>query len=70
MKSLFPDATPVKNFYNLTEAAKILAISRSTLYRMVSRGFLRAVKIGSITKISREILCEYLSENEVDPDRY
>lgn len=40
--------------YGLKEAAIVLDISYMTLYRLVSKGKIKAVKIGSMLKITGE----------------
>lgn len=42
--------------YGLKEAAEILDISYITLYRLISKGRVKAVKIGSTIKITDEEL--------------
>lgn len=40
---------PKKQVYRVREAMDTLGVSRSTIYRLVSRGDLRLIKIGSTT---------------------
>lgn len=42
------------------EVATELAVDRETVYRLISAGQLPAVRVGSLWRISREALDEYL----------
>jgi excisionase family DNA binding protein len=44
------------------EAAKVLAVSKSALYRMVERGDVRAVRIGRTVRIWRSSIDELLTK--------
>ena len=46
-----PTATPAKNLISTTEAAQQLGISRRSVYRMMSRGDLPAVRLGRLNRI-------------------
>ena len=61
---------PMEITYALSpkDAAKSLGISRATLYRMISAGRLRVVKIGSRTVIPASCLLALLDEPVVDAE--
>ena len=41
-------------FYTVQEVAERLRVSRKTIYRMVERGEIRAVRLGDVYRIPRE----------------
>lgn len=51
--SRLPDA-PI--LLRMTEAAKLLSISRSTMYQLVAQGALPVVRIGRSVRVSRAVL--------------
>lgn len=65
-RSLLPDSVPVKNSYSVPEVAHALGVSIDTIQRIIRRREIRAVRIGRTTRITREVLIEYLAANEID----
>jgi excisionase family DNA binding protein len=52
---------PTQLCYSPVEAAKNLGIGRSTVFNLLARGELKAVKLGTRTLISAEELQRYLA---------
>ncbi len=53
------------------EAAHVLAISIATLYRLIRRGHIRAIKVGACTRIPADELQRFVQdrvEGEHEPD--
>jgi len=50
----------MEKLYTLKETTGILKVSRATLYRLINRGLLRAVKIGKKTLFSEEELKNFI----------
>jgi excisionase family DNA binding protein len=48
-----------------TEAAERLAVTRRTIYRLIDRGELRAVQVGSVLRISHADLDSYLARHQL-----
>ena len=52
------------------DAADLLTVARSTLYRMIERGDLQATKVGGRTVILETELARFLEENKVRPSAF
>lgn len=50
--------------YRIDEAAKIMSVSRATLYRLITAGKLKTVKIGSIQVVSAKALRALIEKGE------
>ena len=48
--------TAEPEFYTVQEVADRMRVSRKTIYRLVERGELRAVRLGDVYRIPREAL--------------
>jgi excisionase family DNA binding protein len=53
-------ATPERMAYRVSEAAEVLAISRSRFYELVAEGRIRTLKEGARTLVRRTELERYL----------
>lgn len=58
---------PSKTFHTPAEIAAALRITSGMVYKLVSTGQLRAVRIGSALRIPTSELDRYLSENSTTP---
>jgi len=54
------DETAALDFLTVNEAAKVLRVSRRTVYRLVQTGKVPAKKVGSQWRISRARLGEFM----------
>ncbi|HUO70725.1 MAG TPA: helix-turn-helix domain-containing protein [Solirubrobacteraceae bacterium] len=64
------DATPgTSPLLRPTEAARRLSVSRSTIYRMVNRGELPALRIGGGLRFDARELNQYVYADEPDDAR-
>jgi excisionase family DNA binding protein len=52
--------TTEPRFYTVEEVAQLLRVSARTVYRLVERGELRALRVGDLYRISQENLDSYL----------
>lgn len=52
-----------QQLYTMTEAARILAVTRQTLYRLYHKGQMAFVKVGTGTRISADELARYIQEH-------
>ncbi len=50
-----------KQFFSIIEAAEVLGVGRSSVYRLLSSGELRATKIGRLTRISAAELESFIT---------
>jgi excisionase family DNA binding protein len=50
--------------YTINETARVLSVSRSTIYKLISRKSLRAIKLLGRTVITRDSIEELLSGND------
>jgi excisionase family DNA binding protein len=57
------DVLPVTPVLSVNEAARVLGVERSTLYRIIRRGELQAVRVGRRRKFRPEDLDAYLERN-------
>ena len=55
--------------YRVSEAAEVLAISRSRFYELVAEGRIRTLKEGARTLVRRSELERYLDDLDVRADR-
>ena len=55
--------------YTVTEAARLLGVSRNTAYEAVRRGDIRAVNLGRRVLVPRDALDAFLAGDHVDSDR-
>jgi excisionase family DNA binding protein len=54
--------TDEKQFYTMHEIAKILAVDYNTVYRWIKAGKLKAVKLNSIVRVSKEAFDEFVNK--------
>lgn len=54
---------PEKSYYRVDEVATYFGISRTTVYRLIKRDALGAVKIHSCLRINRKELARFVREN-------
>jgi excisionase family DNA binding protein len=47
--------------YSIPQAAKVLSISRSTLYRRICEGQIRAIKLGVLVRIQSTEVDRYIA---------
>lgn len=68
-----PTAVPPRHLYRITEAMRLLSMSRSVIYEQIRSGRLRSVKQGRARLIPAEAIDQYvqllISESEVDHDQ-
>lgn len=60
---------PERMAYRVSEAAEVLAISRSRFYELVAEGRIRTLKEGVRTLVRRSELERYLDDLEVRAER-
>lgn len=56
--------TPIKLAYTVSEAARLLSLSRSFLYEAIQAGKLQSFKVGGARRISAKQLQDYLEKQE------
>jgi len=64
MKSLKNVTIETDSLLTITEAAKILGVTRMTIYRWINKGKIRSVSFGTINYIPRQDVEEKKSEQE------
>jgi excisionase family DNA binding protein len=62
-----PADQPRKARYTVTEAARILGVSRRTVYRLIEDGSVEAVRVRATLRIARDDLEDYIKTNQHDP---
>lgn len=55
----------VKMAYTVTEASKLLSLSRSLVYRLIDLGEINTIKIGRARRITSQQLEAFLSAQEL-----
>lgn len=50
--------------YRIQEAMRLLSVSRATIYRMIQRGDLVAIKLGAATRITADSIEKVVSTPE------
>ena len=58
--------TEEKQFYTMHEIANILAVDYNTVYRWIKAGKLKAVKLNSIVRVSKEAFNEFVNKGSKD----
>lgn len=58
--------TTVKAYYSLQDVAKMLHISRQTLYKYVHSGKLEAVKIGKQYRVTSDAIAQFIDNNRAN----
>lgn len=56
-------ADPEKRSYSVDEAAKILGVSKRSIYKLCSEGSFKSVRIGTKLRISKKSFDEWLDGN-------
>jgi len=59
-----PETTPQRQLLTITEAARLLNVSRTTTYRLIHRADLPAVKVGGQLRIDRDELHTYIYQEK------
>lgn len=59
-----PNTMPRRLAHPINEAAQLLAVDRSTVYKLIARGDLRPVRVGSRQRIPAEQLERLLRPQE------
>ena len=62
-----PSAPPTPLSYRPEAAARVLGVSRATIYRMIAKGDLTPRKLGAATVIRHEDLARLLDDPEPSP---
>jgi excisionase family DNA binding protein len=60
---------PEKSYYRVDEVALYFGISRTTVYRLIKRELLRAVKIRSCIRVNKKELDRFARKNTKRPRR-
>ncbi len=60
-----PQQHPRRMAHPINEAAELLAVDRRTVYRMLARGELRAVRVGARQRIPADELARLTRPDEV-----
>jgi len=55
-----------KQFYTMHEIANILAVDYNTVYRWIKAGKIKAIKLNSIVRISKESFNEFINKRSMD----
>lgn len=55
--------------YSISSATRLLAVGKDTLYKLISEGRVRVIKIGKRYKISHMELVRFQSENSIEKPR-
>jgi excisionase family DNA binding protein len=58
--------TEEKQFYTMHEIANILTVDYNTVYRWIKAGKLKAVKLNSIVRVSKEAFNEFVNNGSKD----
>ena len=59
----------IDEFYTPLEVAKILRVTRNTIYEHIKSGQLKAIRIGNQYRITKAHLEEYIKQNVVNRTR-
>ena len=53
----------MEQLYNITQAAKLLSTSRTSVYKWISRGLINVIKINGYTRIKESEIKRLRGEN-------
>ena len=56
--------------FDMKTVAKILSVSRSTVYQLLKTGELKAVRVGRVRRVSQNHLVEYIMKLEEKEDNW
>jgi excisionase family DNA binding protein len=56
--------------FDMKTVAKILSVSRSTVYQLLESGELKAVRVGRVRRVSQNQLVEYIMKLEQKEDNW
>lgn len=56
----------METFLTMDQVAERLQITRMTVYRLIRKGDIKAIKIGSSVRIPENSFAEYLENNEIN----
>jgi excisionase family DNA binding protein len=56
--------------FDMKTVAKILSVSRSTVYQLLKSGELKAVRVGRVRRVSQNQLVEYIMKLEGQEDNW
>jgi excisionase family DNA binding protein len=56
--------------FDMKTVAKILSVSRSTVYQLLKSGELKAVRVGRVRRVSQNQLVEYIMKLEDKEDNW
>jgi len=59
----------IDELYTPREVAKMLRVTRTTIYEHIKNGQLKAIRIGNRYRISKAHLEEYIQQNAVNGNR-
>jgi excisionase family DNA binding protein len=60
----------VPMMFDMKTVAKILSVSRSTVYQLLKSGELKAVRVGRVRRVSQNQLVEYIMKLEQIEDNW
>ena len=55
-------------FYTINEAADLMRVSRTTIYRLLRSGKLQSVRVGSYQRITEEQIQAYTQQHTIQQD--
>jgi excisionase family DNA binding protein len=58
-------ANPISRLLTVAEVANVIRVSRMTVYRLIRRGQLKAIRVGRNYRVREDDLNEYLEEQAV-----
>ncbi len=56
---------PISRLLTVVEVATLMRVSRMTVYRLIRRGHLKAIRVGRNYRVREDDLNEYLEEQAV-----
>ena len=59
----------IDEFYTPQEVAKMLRVTRTTIYEHIKSGQLKAIRVGNRYRITKAHLEEYIQQNAVNPTK-
>ena len=57
--------SPISRLMTVVEVATVMRVSRMTVYRLIRRGHLKAIRVGRNYRVREDDLNEYLEEQSV-----
>jgi excisionase family DNA binding protein len=61
-------ATLDEPLFNVAEAARILSLSKRTVYELIASGQLPAFRVGGSLRLSRDAVAAWLASQQTDQD--